>query len=46
LANAIQQATADRDMKARAIMLSRRIKDEKGIERAVEAFDLHATKTS
>ena len=46
LANAIQQATADRDMKARAIALGRRIKEEKGIERAVEAFDLHTTKAS
>jgi hypothetical protein len=34
-------------MKARALFaLGRRIKDEKGIERAVEAFDLHTTKTS
>ncbi len=46
LANAIQQATADRDMKARAIALGRRIKEEKGIERAVDAFDLHTTKAS
>jgi sterol 3beta-glucosyltransferase len=46
LANAIQQATVDCDMKARAIVLGRRIKEEKGIERAVEAFDLHTTKAS
>jgi sterol 3beta-glucosyltransferase len=46
LANAIQQATADRAMKARAIALGRRIKEEKGIERAVDAFDLHTTKAS
>ncbi len=46
LANAIQQATADRDMKARAIALGRRIREEKGIERAVEALDLHTTKAS
>jgi sterol 3beta-glucosyltransferase len=46
LANAIQQATADRGMKARALALGRRIKVEKGIERAVEAFDLHTTKGS
>jgi sterol 3beta-glucosyltransferase len=41
LANAIQQATADRDMNSRAIALGRRIRGENGIERAVEAFSLY-----
>ena len=44
LANAIQQATADRNMKSRAIALGRRIRGENGIERAVEAFSLHVRK--
>ena len=46
LANAIQQATADRVMKSRASALGQRIRAENGIERAVEAFDLHITKAS
>jgi EryCIII-like glycosyltransferase len=44
LANAIQQTTADRDMNSRAIALSRRIRGENGIERAVEAFSLYTRK--
>jgi sterol 3beta-glucosyltransferase len=46
LANAIQQATADRDMQSRAAALGQRIREENGIERAVEAFDLHTRKVS
>jgi UDP:flavonoid glycosyltransferase YjiC (YdhE family) len=46
LANAIQQATADRDMKSKAIALGRRIRGENGIERAMEAFSLHLRKAS
>jgi sterol 3beta-glucosyltransferase len=40
LTSAIQQATADGDMKSRAASLGQRIKEENGIERAIEAFDL------
>ena len=46
LTNAIQQATADREMKSRAAALGQRIREENGIERAVEAFDLHLRKAS
>jgi sterol 3beta-glucosyltransferase len=46
LTNAIQQATADRDMKSRAAALGQRIREEDGIERAVEAFDLHLRKAN
>jgi sterol 3beta-glucosyltransferase len=44
LANAIRKATSDRDMQARAGALGRRIREENGIERAVEAFDFHTRK--
>ena len=46
LANAIQRATADGDMKSRAAALGHRIRAENGVERAVEAFDLHIRKVS
>jgi phosphate transport system permease protein len=46
LTNAIHQATADRGMKSRAAALGQRIKEENGIERAVEAFDLQTRKAS
>ena len=44
LTSAIRQATSDRDMKSRAAALGQRIRAETGIERAVEAFDLHTRK--
>jgi sterol 3beta-glucosyltransferase len=44
LTNAIQQTTADRDMKSRAAALGQWIRGENGIERAVEAFDIHTRK--
>ena len=46
LTSAIQQATADRDMKSKAAALGQRIKEENGIERAIEAFDLHLRKAN
>jgi sterol 3beta-glucosyltransferase len=46
LTNAIQQATADRGMNSRAAALGQQIKEENGIERAVEAFDFHTRKAS
>jgi len=46
LAGAIRRFTSDRDMRARATAMGRRIRNENGIERAVEAFDLHVRKTS
>jgi sterol 3beta-glucosyltransferase len=46
LTSAIQQATADRDMKSRAAALGQRIKEENGIEHAIEAFDLHLRKAN
>jgi sterol 3beta-glucosyltransferase len=44
LATAVQRATADHNMRSRAIALGRRITGENGIERAVEAFSLHVRK--
>jgi sterol 3beta-glucosyltransferase len=46
LANAIRRTTSDRDMQSRAAAMGRRIRRENGIERAVEAFDLHIRKAS
>jgi sterol 3beta-glucosyltransferase len=43
LAGAIRRLTSDRDMQARVASLGRRIRNENGIERAVQAFDLHTT---
>src|SRR3712207_6455783 len=44
LADVIRRTTSDRDMQARAAAMGRRIRRENGIERAVEAFDLHTRK--
>jgi len=44
LAGAIRRLISDREMQARAAAMGRRIRSENGIERAVEAFDLHARK--
>ena len=46
LANAIRRTTSDRDMQSRVAAMGRRIRRENGIERAVEAFDLHIRKAS
>jgi sterol 3beta-glucosyltransferase len=46
LAGAIRTLTSDHGMQARAAALGRRIRSENGIERGVEAFDLHARKAS
>jgi sterol 3beta-glucosyltransferase len=46
LTNAIQQATSDHHMKSRAAALGQWIRKENGIERAVEAFDLHIMRAS
>jgi sterol 3beta-glucosyltransferase len=46
LAGAIRKSTSDRDMRARAAAMGQWIRSEKGIERAVEAFDLHTRKAS
>jgi sterol 3beta-glucosyltransferase len=46
LANAIRRTTSDRDMQSRAAAMGRRIRRENGIERAVEAVDLHIRKAS
>jgi sterol 3beta-glucosyltransferase len=46
LAGAIRRITSDRGMRARAAALGQRIRNENGIERAVEAFDLHTRKVS
>ena len=46
LAGAIRRLTSDREMLARAATMGWRIRNENGIERAVEAFDLHTRKVS
>jgi len=43
LARDIRKITSDRDVRARAAAMGRRIRSENGIERAVEAFDLHTS---
>jgi len=46
LAGAIRRITSDRDMRARAAAMRRRIRNENGTERAVEAFDLYTNMAS
>jgi sterol 3beta-glucosyltransferase len=46
LAGAIRRITSDRDMRARAAAMGRRIRNENGTERAVEAFDLYTNMAS
>jgi sterol 3beta-glucosyltransferase len=46
LAGTIRRLASDREMLARAATMGWRIRNENGIERAVEAFDLHTRKVS